>query len=190
MPSGYVRPRVGWGGHHGGVVQSVELLLDRARDAAVRARWDRLRGAGLPSQARHTGASNAPHVTLAAREAIDPGAEPGLRATVAGLPMPLRLGALACFGRGRFVLVRLVVPGAQLLALHAAVAHVLGPDPHGLRNLAPGEWTPHVTLARRLTGEQVARALGELDGAGEQTGAAVGYRRWDGATRTEWSLLT
>lgn len=170
------------------MVQSVELLLDEASDSAVREQWARLREAGLPSQARHTGASNRPHVTVAARAAIDPGWEPALRAAVAGLPMPLRLGALACFGRRQFVLVRLVVPDAALLALHAAVADALGADPDGMRNLAAGEWTPHVTLARRLSAAQVGAALEALGGAGRQQGAAVGCRRWDGAARREWPL--
>jgi len=39
------------------VAQSVELLLDEASDSLVRDQWARLAAAGLPSQARHLGAS-------------------------------------------------------------------------------------------------------------------------------------
>lgn len=173
------------------MVQSVELLLDEASDAQVRQQWDRLIDLGLPSQGRHPGASNAPHVTLAARARIDTTREPALRNEVACLPVPLRLGALACFGRGRFVLVRLVVADTVLLRLHARVAGALGPDPddpEGTGNLAPGRWTPHVTLAHRLSAEQVGGALAALEAWTEVDGAAVGCRRWDSVAREVWSL--
>ena len=111
------------------MVQSVELLLDDGTDGSVRAQWDLLAGTGLPSQARHAGPTNRPHVTVAVRAWLDPGLEPALRAAVGDLPLPLRLGGLTCFGRNRFVLVRLVVPEVGLLALHAAVCSALGPDP-------------------------------------------------------------
>ena len=178
------------------MVQSVELLLDDGTDACVRAHWERLAAAGLPSQARHAGPTNRPHVTVAVRARLDPGLEPALRAAVRDLPLPLRLGGLTCFGRDRFVLVRLVVPDVRLLALHAAVASGLGPDPDDVDargNLAPGRWTPHVTLARRLTPEQVGAALGALSGRPGGTsdidGYAVGCRRWDGDARRETSLV-
>jgi len=174
------------------MVQSVELLLDEASDDAVRDQWQRLLDAGLPSQARHTAASNAPHVTLAARRQIDAEVEPALRAAVRVLPLPLRLGGLACFGRSRLVLVRIAVPSELLLRLQAAVAGALGPDPDdpaATGTLAPGRWTPHVTLARRLAPEQVGAAVQVLGGVPERDGVAVGCRRWDGDARREWPLL-
>ena len=51
-------------------MQTVELLLDPTTDAAVRAEWQRLAEAGLPSQARHHGGTNAPHITLGVAEMI------------------------------------------------------------------------------------------------------------------------
>lgn len=174
------------------MVQSVELLLDDDVDASVRRQWERLAAAGLPSQARHAGPTNAPHVTLTVRARIDQGVDPALHDAVADLPLPLRLGALACFGRERFVLVQLVVPDVRLLALHAAVAVALGPDPDDAEaggNLAPGRWTPHVTLARRLTPEQVSTALSALrDHRTDGDGQAVCCRRWDGDARRAWPV--
>lgn len=180
------------------MVQSVELLLDDEADAAVRAQWALLARAGLPSQARHSGPTNAPHVTLAARRGVPATVEPALRAVVGRtLPLPVRLGALGVFGRRRFVLVRLVVPERALLALHRAVFYALGPDPGAPADdgtLSPGRWTPHVTLARGLPAEQVGSALTALTalkGGGGVVGAgatAVGCRRWDGDARRAWSL--
>jgi hypothetical protein len=51
-------------------VQTVELLLDPTTDSAVRAEWQRLAEVGLPSQARHHGGTNAPHITLGVAEMI------------------------------------------------------------------------------------------------------------------------
>lgn len=166
------------------MVQSVELLLDDAADAAVRAQWQALLDAGLPSQARHTGASNRPHVTMAALPSLDPGCEPDL-ATVCGpvLPLGVRLGSPVLFGRDPYVLVRAVVVTPALLALHADVARVVGTPPG--TNLTPGLWTPHVTLARRMPGDLVAAALG-LVAADDVDAGCVAVRRWDGDAKREW----
>lgn len=52
------------------MVQTVELLPDAVTDSVVRTQWGALLAAGLPSQARHTGATNAPHVTLGVSAAV------------------------------------------------------------------------------------------------------------------------
>jgi 2'-5' RNA ligase len=170
------------------MAQSVELLLDDTADAVVQSQWAALAAGGMPSQARHTGLSNRPHVTLAARRWMDPAAEPALVAAVGGLPLPIRLGAVALFGAGPFVLVRLVVAARALLELQAAVRDVLGPDPATDRQFAPGCWTPHVTLARRLRAEQVPAALSVLGGGRDGDAQLVSCRRWDGDARREWRL--
>ncbi|GMA29657.1 2'-5' RNA ligase family protein [Arenivirga flava] len=57
------------------------------------------------------------------------------------------------------MLARAVVPSAELLALHARLHEGLGEvDPL----TAPGAWTPHVTLARRLRLTQLPEALAAL----------------------------
>ena len=176
------------GSENAPVTQSVELLLDDATDTAVRAQWAALAAAGLPTLGRNVAPSNRPHVTMAARRSIDPAHEPALAATAAALPVPVRVGAVACFGRGPFVLVRLVVASRDLLDLQAAVTQALGPDPATDHHFAPGRWTPHLTLARRLAGDQVGAALSALGGATEHDGYAVACRRWDGDARQEWRV--
>jgi 2'-5' RNA ligase len=169
------------------VTQSVELVLDEGLDALVRADWDALAEAALPSQGRHRSPSNRPHVTVAARPAIDAALEPAIARALGDFPVAVRLGGLSVFGRDRFVLVRSVVPDLELLRRQAALGDVLGSDAE-LPYMRAGHWVPHVTLAHRLTPDQVARALSVLGGPREADGYAVGVRRWDGDARREWVL--
>ena len=164
-------------------MHSIELLLDPASDAAVRDEWRVLSAAGLPSQGDHAGTSNAPHVTLVARPRLDHSADPRLLVVSRSLPMAADLGALLVFGgppRG-LVLVRPLVVTTGLLELHARVHDTLGgagDAPH----TTPGRWTPHVTLASRLTPDQVAHAIEALAQADVPTTRAVtlaSLRRWD-----------
>lgn len=158
---------------------SIELLLDSATEAAVRAEWDALATLGVSSLARHTSASNRPHVTLLVRtdlSAFDAGALRGRSSFAVTLSAPV------LFGTGeRRVLARSVVPTDDLLDIHSAVHAVAGPGddaPH----TAPGSWTPHVTLARRLRIADLAAALDHV--GGEIHGRAAGVRLWDPATKT------
>ncbi|TIH29956.1 2'-5' RNA ligase family protein, partial [Subtercola vilae] len=142
-------------------MMSIELLLDAALDARIRAEWNTLLLAGLPSQARHSGASNAPHVTLLAAEAVEVGVV-GVGAVGAGvLPAEVQLSGFAVFGAGPkgLVLSRLVVVSRELQALHAAV-HAAATGLIGLSELtAVDRWTPHITLASRLTPAQLGAAI-------------------------------
>lgn len=199
-----------------GGTTSIELLLDAAAEAQVRAEWDLLAAGGMSSMAGHEAASNRPHVTLLARSA--PVRHP-LR-VASGLPLPLTLGAPLLFGDGdRRVLARSIVPSAGLLALQRAVLDAVGGlvdagiddrlerhderDPHGHderdphphphphderadRSFAPGRWTPHVTLARRIRLVDLPDALRLLGMPIEAHGVAL--RRWDAATATVSSI--
>jgi 2'-5' RNA ligase len=173
------------------VTQSVELLLDDETDAAVRAQWAALMAAELPSQGRHTGDTNRPHVTLCVASAVPPYVETALRAALTGrLPLPVRVGGLLCFaGRaGHQVLARSVVPSTELLELQATCAGLFDGLP-GVRSLLlPGAWTPHVTLARNLPTERVGTAITALGRSPELTGIAVAVRRWNSDARTAWQV--
>lgn len=157
---------------------SVELLLDEVSETSVREEWQALATAGLSSMAAHTAPSNRPHVTLLVRSTLEnPDAALARREA-----FEVRLGAPLLFGDGdRRVLVRSVIPSSALLALHADVHRAAGPGadaPH----TAPGTWTPHVTLARRVRLQDLERALALV--GGEITGTARALRLWDASTRT------
>lgn len=176
------------------MVQSVELLLDVVADSLVRDQWAALSAAGLPSQADHAGASNAPHVTVGVADAIDDAAEARLTSAAGSFPMRLQLGPLVLLGGGRVVLARMVVMTPELLALHAAVCEALSDCPGPSDYLQPGQWVPHVTLARRLKPDMLPHALEVLaaraDPATPVQVEAVALRRWDSTARRTWIVGT
>ncbi|MHC2999880.1 2'-5' RNA ligase family protein [Microbacterium sp. HJ5] len=160
-------------------IVSIEVLFDSETESAVRAEWDRLAEAGLSSLASHRAPSNRPHLTLLVRPSLP---EVAFAEAVSRLPLPVTLGSPIVFAHGeRAVLARQVVPDAALLALHASV-HREAPEGPDAAHTAPGAWTPHVTLARRLPLDVLPQALRLLDR--EHAGEAVALRRWDAASAT------
>lgn len=101
-----------------------------------------------------------------------------------------RAGAPVLFGRANVVFTLLVVPTSELLALHAEVHRLCGPHlaPAPMANSLPGQWTAHVTLARRVGGHQLGRALRIAGRPSRIDGRFAGLRRWDGNTRAEYLL--
>ncbi|MBT2475638.1 2'-5' RNA ligase family protein [Microbacterium sp. ISL-103] len=150
------------------------MLLDPQADSAIRAEWDALAARGMSSLAAHTSASNRPHITLVARvdlSPLDPDALDGIRS------FPITLGAPLLFGSGdRRVLARSIAPSPELMGVRETILAAVGTGddaPH----TAPGEWMPHVALARRLRVADLAEAL-DLIG-GEIHAHAHAVRHWD-----------
>ncbi|OFJ51472.1 2'-5' RNA ligase family protein [Mycolicibacterium grossiae] len=168
------------------MAHSIELTFDAATDAAVRREWDALADAGLPSQARHRSPTNRPHVTMTVADHIAPNVDDALRAAALALPLDCRLGAPLIFGRHALTLVRLVVPSEGLLALHRRLADLAGPHQRSgpFPHARPDEWTPHVTLCRRLAPVDLPAALAVL-GSDDVPGRFAGLRRWDGDARID-----
>lgn len=165
------------------MVHSIELVFDPDTEAAIRHIWDSLADAGLPSQAP----ASRPHVTLVVAERITPDVDALLVPLSRQLPLPCAVGAPLLFGRAKAVLARLVVPTTELLTLHADVYRVASPhlSPGPMPNSAPGQWTAHVTLARRVGGHQLGRALRVAGRPNQIDGRFAGLRRWDGGKKAE-----
>lgn len=165
------------------MVHSVEFVFDTATETAVRDIWARLAEAGLPSPAP----TSRPHATVTVARRIDDRVDALLAPLTGRLPVPGVIGAPLIFGRGQAVLARLLIPTLELLELHAAVYRTClpyltpGPVPH----TAPGQWTGHVTLARRIGAHQLARAVQLAGRPAEITGSVIGLRHWDGERRVE-----
>jgi hypothetical protein len=174
------------------MAHSIELLLDSRTDTAIRAAWQALADAGLPSQVNVKSATNRPHITLLAAQRISPEVDEVLRGLAPRLPIDCVVGAHVVFGGPRLTLARLIVPSAELLALHAeiyrlALPYVAGqPHPH----CRPGHWTAHASLGRRLTAIEVGAALGLAEEVAPDLAAeVVALRRWDSDARTDHLLI-
>ena len=173
------------------MTQSVELLLDDAADTEIRAEWDRLGDAGLPT-ARRTEPSphHAPHVTLWAGQQLGAAADARLRPLFTDLDLALMIGGVLLFGPRRWgwVLVRQVLVSTELLALQQRVVRVCG---SGYGQFGDGRWSPHITLARRVDGDQIGAALRALGHPPAELTATVRLaRRWDGDRKIAWPLTS
>jgi len=168
------------------MVHSIELVFDPDTEALVRHIWDALRENGIPSQAP----ASRPHATLTVAERIDPDVDGLLAALADRFPFPCRIGAPLFFGRAKVVLARLVVPTTALLNVHAEVHRLCLPHlhPRPLDNALPDEWTPHMTMARRVIPAQMGRAVRIAGKPSEITGSAIGLRRWDGNAKREYPI--
>ncbi|MDL9938181.1 2'-5' RNA ligase family protein [Gordonia sp. ABSL1-1] len=182
------------------MADSLELLLDTATESLLSGQWSALDEAGLPSARQVRSSTNRPHVTLLAAAHIRPGADATLSPVAQRLPLRAILGAPLVFGAGtHHTLARLVVPSTELLSIHATVWRLsspfVGTDDSGAPTLpfghtAPGAWTPHITIARRMTATQVGAALEVLAHAptGDHEFTFTALRRWDGRARTDHIL--
>lgn len=198
------------------MVQSVELVLDEASEAAVRRQWAALGRTDLDKR---------PHITVGVAREIWPRIEANL-AALSFEPFGVRVGALALFGGARrsarapgsggtrrsgaptgsggthwsapgaaprdapggVIVVRLVVPTPALLDVQHRVHAVVGGCPGVPDTMRPGDWTPHVTLARRVPAEQLPEMLAGVLDEPDIIGTVVGIRRWDGDNRREWRI--
>ena len=103
------------------MAHSIELLLDEGSDQAIRAQWQALADAGLPSQSRVKSPTNRPHITLLAAGKISGEVDDTLRALADRLPLACVIGAPLVFGGHSMTLARLIVPSVELLELQAEV---------------------------------------------------------------------
>lgn len=170
---------------------SLELLLDPSTEARIRAEWQALADAGLSSLAAHPSPSNRPHITLVVRPSLRQLTREELSELIA-LPLALTIGDPIFFGAGeRRVLVRPVVLTEDLQHLHATLHAIAGVGEFPAHT-RPGEWTPHISLARRIRVDAIPQALAILDDVGDRAATpakATRLRRWDAASATVTNLL-
>lgn len=143
------------------MAHALECYFDDDADAAVRALWQRLDQAGVPSPAHR---EHRPHLSFAVAGAIPPATRRGLAADLSLLAMPrLWLYTLGTFPTNQNILMLCPVTDAELLAVHVAVHDALAGkvrDPWAY--YLPGAWVPHCGLAEDLTPAQLATGFATL----------------------------
>lgn len=132
--------------------QALELILDSDSDHTVRQCWKQLADSGLPSQAQHQGATNAPHVTVFTAPLLEPEVTEQARMSLNPLlPATFRVSGLVVFGAKRMTVAWLLeapeVVDTAVRALRQA----------GVQ--ASPSWLPHVTLGRRIHKEQLPAVM-------------------------------
>lgn len=169
------------------MVHSIELLFDPDTEAAIRGVWEALDDA--PDVVSQTPAGR-PHVTLVVAERIGAAADAALRPLTGRLPLRCTVGAPLLLGRSHAILARLIVPTADLLALHVAAHGLSGPhlESAPAPNTLPDQWTPHVTLARRVAGPTLSAAAGVAGTPPALEGAFAALRRWDGDAKVDYLI--
>lgn len=166
------------------MAHSIELLLDDGADAEIRRIWSELATTSVrPARGR-------PHITMTVAHRISGKVDPLLAPVSQRLPFRLVIGAPLLFGTGPFVLALLAVPNTELLSVHAQVNRVAAPhlQPAAADHTLPGRWTPHVTLARGVTSENIGSALAIVADLPALDAQVAGLRRWDGDQREEFVL--
>jgi 2'-5' RNA ligase superfamily len=138
------------------VALAVCLLFDRRSERAVRALWDRLEQAGVPSLRSHTHGNHVPHVSYAVLRRWD---EPAVTAALAvlddGDAVELQFDGIGLFRRGRTWLVS--GASADFMARQQRVVEAVtatGAELH--KHYVPGTWLPHCSLAPRATLAQLS----------------------------------
>ncbi|RCW40152.1 2'-5' RNA ligase superfamily protein [Halopolyspora algeriensis] len=156
------------------MAQALDLFFDAEADAAVRALWQRLDDAGIPSMAARTHRRHRPHVTLAMGASIPPSARKAVRTELEALSLPdLWLYTLGTFPAEESVLLLGAITDTEILAVHSAAHDALtGKVTQPSAYYLPGAWIPHCTLARGITRSELSAGFAALHPA-EPVRAAV-----------------
>jgi hypothetical protein len=159
------------------MVAALECYLDVTATRRVRAVWDALEGAGVPSLRQLSDRRHRPHLSFAVAESLDPSAvAEALDGAAVAPPIELELQYVGAFvGR---VLWLGPAPSVELVAHHRAIYERLSAGGVAVSELyRPGSWVPHCTVSMRvplrLMTDALRLCLDVLPIPATLTGAAV-----------------
>lgn len=141
------------------MVAALEMYMDPVARGRVRAVWDAMEAAGVPSLRELTHRRHQPHLSLIGAPALDPEA---VLAALSGLtvapPLRLTLNHVGVFV-GRVVFLGPAVT-SELLAHHEIVCGRLAERGVPIDPLyQPGTWVPHCTVSMRVPLRQINDAM-------------------------------
>jgi 2'-5' RNA ligase len=135
---------------------AVCMLFDGAGDLTVRRLWERLEQQGIRSLQSHTHGRHHPHLSYVVLRTYEvEKIEKALESFDDAGPFTLSFHGIVVFPRGRVCVVPSVTSDVvrRQEAIEAAT-RATGADVH--RHYQHGEWVPHISLAPRATGSQLA----------------------------------
>jgi hypothetical protein len=170
------------------VALAVCLLLDARSDLRVRELWSRLEEAGISTLATHTHGHHHPHLSYAVLRSWDLGrVQEALHALPAADPFALSFHGTLASPRGRAALAPAITPDVGLRQVGTVTAlAATGADLH--RHYRAGQWVPHVSVATRAQGEQLATVVRMISDALPLTVRVDRAALVDSSTGRTWPL--
>lgn len=148
-----------WLGILGHMALAVCLLFDARSERLVRELWSRLERDGVRTLATHTHGHHHPHLSYAVLRSWDLSrVEAALAELSDGGPFALSIHGTLAFPRGRAALAPAI--SADLTRRQERVVAAVtetGAELH--RNYRPGGWVPHVSVATRAQGTELATVV-------------------------------
>jgi 2'-5' RNA ligase len=141
------------------VALAVCLLFDARSDRRMRELWSRLEDAGISTLATHTHRRHHPHLSYAVLRSWDLArVQEALRAVPDAGPCSMTVHGTLAFPRGRAALAPAVTPAIGLRQVGTVTAlAATGAELH--RHYQAGQWVPHVSVATRAQGAQLATVV-------------------------------
>ena len=138
---------------------AVCLLFDTRSDRLLRDLWSRLEDAGVSTLATHTHRRHYPHLSYVVLRSWDLAhAQQALSVLPAAEPFTMSFHGTLAFPRGRAALAPAVTADMALRQWRIVTAlRSTGAELH--RNYEAGQWVPHVSVATRAQGAQLATVV-------------------------------
>lgn len=167
---------------------AVCLLFDARSDLLVRDLWSRLEDAGVSTLATHTHRRHYPHLSYVVLRSWDLArAQQALSVLPAAEPFTMSFHGTLAFPRGRAALAPAVTADMALRQWRIVTAlKATGAELH--RNYESGQWVPHVSVATRAQGAQLATVVKAIADALPLTVRVNRAAIVDSATGQTWPL--
>ena len=138
---------------------AVCLLFDARSDLLMRALWSRLEDAGVSTLATHTHGRHYPHLSYAVLRSWDvERVQEALAALPAAEPFMMSFHGTLAFPRGRAALAPAITADVAVRQWRIVTTlQATGAELH--RNYVAGRWVPHVSVATRAPGAELATVV-------------------------------
>ena len=174
----------------GGMALAVCLLFDARTDRLLRQLWARLEAQGVRTLQSHTHGRHHPHLSYAVllEWDLDP-VRAALDRLPDGGPVTVSFHGTVAFPRGRAALAPSLT--ADVARRQESVSRAVGETGAVLhRHYLRGEWVPHVSVATRATGTQLATVVREVADVLPLRGRAERAVLIDSSTGRLWPLTS
>lgn len=168
---------------------AVCLLFDSRTDQLLRELWSRLEDMGVSTLATHTHGRHYPHLSYAVLRTWDLArVQETLAALPAADPFTMTFHGTVAFPRGRAALAPAITADVAVRQWRVVTA-LENSDAELHRNYVAGQWVPHVSVATRAQGAQLATVVKAIHDVLPLTGHVDRAALIDSGTGQTWPLL-